>query len=360
MSEPSPTAGAKDNPGAGLWIHPKAERLPTEKPGAFVILSDGSLLTVTGPKLCISRDDGRCWGEKPLFQDQKRNPSFEFGLLRTWDGVIVLVYMDLATKKWGWNSETHQPIPDARVEVWTTRSLDEGQTWAEPQRLFDGWCGAIISMIQTRSGYIIAPIQRLLHDPGRHAQVTYVSSDNGQTWRRSNILDFGGHGHHDGACEGTMVELRDGRIWMLLRTNLDRFWQAYSEDNGLNWRTLLPSTVDTSSAPGYLTRLTSGRLMLAWNRLYPEGLRPEEQARYPRTPGDCEFAATRASVQREELSIAFSEDDGKTWSTPVVLLRQKGKSLAYPFILERRPGDLWVTTRFRDKTAVRLSERDWG
>ena len=44
------------------------------------------------------------------------------------------------------------------------------------------------------------------------------------------------------------------------------------------------------------------------------------------------------------MSIAFSEDDGKTWSKPVVVARQKGKSLAYPSIFEYRPGEIWLTT----------------
>jgi len=42
------------------------------------------------------------------------------------------------------------------------------------------------------------------------------------TWResistrsRSNLIDVGGHGDHDGALEPTLTELRDGRLWML-------------------------------------------------------------------------------------------------------------------------------------------------
>ena len=72
-----------------------------------------------------------------------------------------------------------------------------------------------------------------------------------------NIIDLGGHGHHDGAMEPTMVELSDGRLWMLIRTNLDRFWSAFSSDQGLSWRVIRPSDIDTSSAPAAMARLAS-------------------------------------------------------------------------------------------------------
>ena len=49
---------------------------------------------------------------------------------------------------------------------------------------------------------------------------------------------------------------------------------------------------------------------------------------------------------REELSLAFSADDGKTWTPGVVIARQKGGQLAYPYLFERRPGELWIFTRY--------------
>jgi hypothetical protein len=52
------------------------------------------------------------------------------------------------------------------------------------------------------------------------------------------------------------------------------------------------------------------------------------------------------SWYREELSLAFSADDGKTWSKPVVIAREKGGQVAYPYLFERRPGQLWVFTRY--------------
>ncbi len=340
------------------WIHPKAVNIPTEHTRSMIVLSDNSLLTLNEANVCLSRDEGLTWEQWPMLPGSNRQPRWEYALIRCQSGAVVVVYMDASTKAWEWNNETHEPAPGARIEVWSTRSLDEGRTWAAPVRLYDGYCGAIIGMIQTRAGRLVVPVQRLLYDPGRHAQVTYCSDDEGLSWTHSNIIDIGGHGHHDGCFEGMLTELNDGRLWMLLRTNLDRFWQAFSEDNGLSWRTILPTQIDASSSPAYLARLASGRLMMAWNRLYPEGLTAEEQANWERAGGDDNSTRPIASWHRKELSVAFSEDDGKTWTPPVVLIRSPRNGMGYPFILERQPGLLWVMARFGEQFAVAVHEAD--
>jgi len=67
-----------------------------------------------------------------------------------------------------------------------------------------------------------------------------------------------------------------------------------------------------------------------------------------------------ASWHREELSLAFSEDDGASWSEPVVVLRvQRGAGASYPYMFEPTPGELWLCTRFGERAALRLWERDF-
>jgi hypothetical protein len=71
------------------------------------------------------------------------------------------------------------------------------------------------------------------------------------------------------------------------------------------------------------------------------------------------FSERSASWHREELSIAFSDDDGKTWTEPVVIARNQPKTdFAYPWILERRPGELWITTMVGN-LKLRLMEDDF-
>ena len=64
------------------------------------------------------------------------------------------------------------------------------------------------------------------------------------------------------------------------------------------------------------------------------------------------------SNHRLELSIMFSEDDGKTWSEPVVFARVKKGWLAYPRIFEAAPGQLWITAP-QGNLSVKLKEKDF-
>lgn len=331
-------------------VSPLCKPLPTRKNGPFVELSDGSLATVDSAGIRISKDDGGSWSE-PI----RIHPGVQMGrvghlgqILRTRDDVLIIVYLDWTTRKWEWNDAKGAPeAPDAcRLELWAIRSLDRGKTWVDRQRLLDGYNSDFQGFIQMRSGRIVATVPHLTGDPWHWMACSFVSDDDGKTWERSNWIDLGGHGHHEGADEPTVAELSGGRLLMLIRTSLDRFWEAYSYDGGRYWRVIKPSNIDASSSPGYLLRLRSGRLILAWNRLNPQGEIMSLEMSLKKELIKAPAAEVSMSWYREELSLAFSEDDGKTWTKPIVIAREKGGQLAYPYIFEQRPGELWVFTRY--------------
>jgi len=331
--------------------------MPGEELGPFARLADGSVMTVRDNATLVTGDGGRTWSEPRIMYrgSGPGRPSRSGELVRTRDGVLVYVYMDLENFKWSWSVAKREAGREIALDVWVIRSLNEGRTWVGRKRIFEGYCGALIDMIETSTGEIVVPVQRLVPDPSRHAICVYVSGDSGKSWAPSNVIDLGGHGHHDGAMEPTLVELADGRLWMLIRTNLDQFWEAYSSDKGRSWRVIEPSGIDASSSPGYMLRLASGRLALVWNRLLATG-----RKRYVGRGGDCQLSANPASWQREELSLAFSEDDGKSWSEPAVVLRVKGGGPSYPCIFEPGPGELWISSRFGDRLLMSLLESDFA
>ena len=330
------------------WTHPKAQQLVTDRDGPFVLLEDSRLMTVEGNEAHFSGDEGRTWSSKgPVLRERDPRIHREWRVLhKTRKGAIVLVFLDTKPRKWGWNNQTNEPEPDVFNEVWSVRSADDGESWTDARLLSREYCGAMVDILETSSGRVVVPVMKILRRPGRHAFVTYFSDDEGRTWSQSNLIDLGGHGHHDGAIEPTLVELRDGRLWTLIRTNWDRFWEAFSQDEGRSWRVIRPSSVDASSAPGHLIRLSGGRLVLAWNRLHPEGMTLQEWNRRPGARREFPYSRIPGSSQREELSIAFSEDDGKTWTRPQVVARQPGGWLSYPYLFERRPGEIWLTTHY--------------
>ncbi|MDD4870916.1 MAG: sialidase family protein [Kiritimatiellae bacterium] len=327
----------------GRWVHPLCQSLAIDRSGPFLTMSDGGLMGLSTKGLRISKDDGKTWSEpQPVCQDIHPTEPASFYLLQTTRGALVVVYLNAATQKFAWDDKAGEPKEGCCLEIWAIRSLDGGKTWIDRQRILDGYNANFFGFIQTRSGKLVATVEHLATNPGRHVVCSLLSEDDGKTWRRSNLIDLGGRGHHDGATEPTVAQLSDGRLLMLIRTNLDRFWQAFSEDDGRYWRSFGPSTIDASSSPGHLLRLQSGRLVLLWNRLSPEG-QP-----VPRSKPNVAHEVS-PSWHREELSLAFSEDDARTWTKPFVIARQKKGQLSYPYLFERRPGELWLMAGFAFK-----------
>ncbi len=342
---------------ATTQLHEAAAWLPFEWRGPLVRKADGRLLGVDDREAFESADGGATWERRPLFDYKRSDKEYKLGAERAMclcaDGTVVTGFINLNERVWLWRDELHDALPGTRVPQYTMRSTDGGRTWETPVRLHDEWTGEVRDLIRTRSGRLILSSMKMAHAPGRHTVLTYVSDDAGRTWRGSAAIDLGGMGHHGGVTEATIEELKDGRIWMLMRTNWGRFWQAFSEDEGLSWRRVEPSAIEASSAPGLLKRLKSGRLALFWNRPFPEG-----KDRYPMTGGDGLWSETPVSNHREELSLAFSEDEGRSFSRPVVIARREKAWLSYPRLLEYAPGELWLTT-MQGALALRLLERDF-
>jgi hypothetical protein len=266
--------------------------------------------------------------------------------------VLILLFQNMIGLNERWDAERRDWTSAFRSDLWVTRSRDDGQTWETPKMPLPGVYGTIVDAIETRSGHVVVPVEVALTRPGRWGTYVFVSPDDGETWTRSNLIDLGGNGHHDGAIEGTLAELADSRLLMLIRTSLDRFWQAYSEDHGFHWREWGPSRIDASAAPGQLHRLASGRLVLVWNRLYPEG------ATTFRRSGPSDAYGRAVSGNRTELSVSCSDDDAKTWTVPTVIARQANGSLGYPFVLEASPGKLWIWTRYGSSPPVCVGLRE--
>lgn len=342
------------------WIHPAFSAPTLQLPGTFdqqtvVVLDDGRLMTVhpKGNATVVSSDAGRTWSEpRPIRSETAPVVPTRGPLIRTREGVLILLFQVFAGLESRWDEAKRDWTPAFRSDLWVTRSRDEGKTWDEPQRPFAGVYGTITSAMQSRSGHVVVPVGVALNEPGRWGTYVLVSADAGLTWTRSNLLDLGGNGHHDGAIEAAVTEFSDGRLMLLVRTSLDRFWEIFSDDHGYNWREWRPSRLDAGSAPGYVQRLASGRLVLVWNRLNREVGAPAQKS----APSASYLYGARG--QRAELAISHSDDDGKNWAPPVVIVRQTKTSLSYPFVLERRPGELWIWTRYGSSPPVYLSVKE--
>jgi len=318
---------------------------------SHIRLANGDIFTVSSSRAYVSSDEGETWTATSMVNtDKYAITSAE--CIQTSDGVIIVAFMNGKERKWTWNNNLFD-APGATLPTYVVRSVDGGQTWLEPQKLHDDWTGAIRSIIQTKKGTIIFTSMKLVHNPGRHAVLTYTSTNNGETWTASNLLDDPTtRGHHAGYMESTVVELNDGRIWHLIRTNWDYMYESFSSNEGLTWSNPVKTRFDASSSPHSILRLNSGRLILAWNRVFPEG-----KSETPRYGGaaDPNLSEVAASWMRHEYSISFSDDDGKTWSTPRIIARYKdyeqpdystdsSKWISYGHLFELEPGVIMITT----------------
>ena len=345
-----------------FWVAKGVHRLALSEYGPFVSLKNGRILTVDSTGCLTSADGGKTWARSAIFPEHAHfmiRP--ERALIRTRKGTLILAFAnDRERSAFQWDRNAHD-VRDAILPTYIVRSEDEGRTWSTPVKLHDEWTGAIRDMIETKDGHVIFTSMMIRHNPGHHAVVTYTSSDDGLQWTRGQIVDLGGIGDHDGTIESTLEERRDGSLYMLLRTNWGYFWETISEDKGLTWKSFRSTSIDASSSPGILKRLSSGRLVLVWNRYYPQG-----KNSYRLVGGDRNFSAFPVSLHREELSMMISEDDGRTWSRPVVVAKtlKSRLQLSYPYLFEPKAGEIWLsfpfsTLRFRigEQALLKMSRR---
>lgn len=149
------------------------------------------------------------------------------------------------------------------------------------------------------------------HSTARIGCGVFYSDDDGVNWKRSQFVNSPPHeagGVHKGvrwnhgAVEPTVIELQDGRIWMLARTAQDQHYESFSEDGGETWSELKPSRFYGTITMPSMNRLNDGRLLFIWNNTTPL---PEKEG----VSGVWEDVFTN----RDVLHAAVSDDDGKTW-----------------------------------------------
>ena len=132
--------------------------------------------------------------------------------------------------------------------------------------------------------------------PGQFNATALYSDDAGKTWRQSpSILTVPAPdlGTILGAVEPVVLQLKDGRVWMLIRSQTGRFYESYSSDDGATWSATGPTNLISSDSPAGLVRLTDGRIVLLVNSCL----------RYPYAYGG-----------RHVLHAAVSSDEGRSWT----------------------------------------------
>lgn len=294
-----------------LKLLPPAPGNPRNTEGAFVTLKDGRIMfaytrfsgggdhdaaTIVAR---YSTDGGKTWSETdtPVVANEGGMNVMSVSLLRLQDGRIALIYL------------RKNSVVDCRPYI--RYSSDEGKTWS-PATLCIKEEGYFVlnndRVIQLRSGRLVAPVAWHRAKDGNYGSrgiaMAYLSDDAGKTWRRSRTELECPTASNAGFQEPGVVELKDGRIMMFIRTQLGSQYLSYSSDGGDTWSEARPSAIHSPLSPASIKRVPStGELLMVWND--HSSIDPSYKA--------SDSGERRSGGKRTPLTVALSRDEGKTW-----------------------------------------------
>ncbi len=145
----------------------------------------------------------------------------------------------------------------------------------------------------------------------------YASYDDGQSFARIGNVQIEG-------CvfdEHSIIELRDGRLWMLIRT-VYGIGQAFSENKGKTWKQIGPSGHSGPNSRFHIRRLLNGDLLLI-NHVNPTNV-----------------INTAPWKRRDNLMAMISRDDGVSWVGGLML--DTRSDISYPDSFESADGHIYV------------------
>jgi len=286
-----------------MVVAPAAGQNPRNSEAAIVPLNDGTLLLAWtefyggdgadhAPARIVgltSSDGGRTWGGKyTLVENDGGCNVMEVNFLRLKTGALALFYCQK-------NSEEK----DCRVMMRT--STDEGRTFGPAKQLSpDGKYTGLTNgrSLRLQSGRI------LLEAWEAGDSYCYLSDDDGETWREGGRVQPAGGPSYEPAC----IELKDGRVLMLMRTGLGSQFISLSNDGGETWTAPEPTALEGTAAPVHLSRVpTTGDILAIWNH----------------NPG---------APSRNPFTAAISKDEGETWEQFRNIEDAAGDAWAYPAV----------------------------
>ncbi len=294
------------------------------------------------------------------------------------------------------------PAPDGRLWLfWTAQisgnqdtalvrrriSDDGGRSWGPAETLFEaaGTSGVFVRQPPTvlDTGEILLPIWYCHARPGERWVGSYdtsavrVSRDGGHSWAEVAVPDS------TGAVHMGIEQLADGSLLALYRSRwADAIHESRSADRGLTWSAPVPTALPNNNSSIQVTTLANGHLALVFNAISAADSTDRRASLYDDLEDDgtglsdpAASAGERAAiwgVPRAPMTIAVSEDGGRTWPHRRDLETGDGycmtnnsreklnREFSYPSVKQGPDGALHVAfTYYRQAIKyVRLSE-DW-
>lgn len=286
-----------------------------------------------------SQDDGQTWSWPQIILDTPIDDR-DAGLCETPSGALLVTTFTAvgferylaAAKDWAperlerWNAVMRSMSAEERhalVGKWVLRSEDGGATWTPPHRV----------PVSAPHGAVCLKDGRLLF-MGRTSNATISvseSKDDGRTWNDLSELPVREGDDANFYYEPHLVDAADGQLIAHIRnqnpTNDRETLQSESSDGGRTWTE--PHPIGVWGLPSYLMRLRDGRLLMTYG--------------YRRMP--------RGNHAR------VSDDNGKTWSEPIIISDDGRGDIGYPSTVELPNGELltlWYESQYPGTLPAKL------
>jgi predicted neuraminidase len=287
-----------------IITQPGPEFQDEARPGAMIIGMDRApkgriwgCWTGTGDKkdgyfIQATSDDGCTTWSKPRLVVGALDPSGK----RQRGTLVGNLWTDPLGRLWLFFDQTVIGVPGPTAN-WFIRCDNpdaDAPTWSEPVHFALG-C-TLNKPTVLKDGAWLLPVSHW----AEKTALVYASTDQGRRWTERGRVKFPDWEFD----EHMLVELRDGRLWMLARTKGNPH-ECFSTDQGRTWSEPKPARIQNINARFFLRRLASGRLLLVKNG-----------------PTD------RRLDKRSHMSAFLSDDDGQTWKGGLVL--DERSSVSYP------------------------------
>lgn len=280
-----------------------------------------------------SSDKGKTWS-KPLFAlDQPGEPrEYDPSLWFAPDGTLRLYW-------------SQRPGHAGEADLWTIvcTNPNTNPEWSQPRYVTQGIM--MNKPISDSHGRWVFPVSVWnlpwagckdldRSSAGPSGAWFVVSTDKGATYEKL------GRGYtppsHALFDEHSIVELRDGRFWILNRTSKG-MGEFFSSDGGKTWTGFQPSEMKNTSSRFFLRRLASGNLILVKN------------------------GPINQDAGRSKLMAFLSKDDGKTWSEGL-MIDPRG-NVSYPDGDQTPDGTIYLIYDFerygaKEIYVARITEND--
>jgi len=286
------------------------------RPGAMIIGMDRTpkgriwgCWTGTGDKkdgyflLATSDDGGETWSKPRLVVGARTSVGQRF-----YGALVGNLWTDPLGRLWLFFDQQFGE-PDNQIGDWYIRCDNpdaDDPRWSTPVRFADG-CTLNKPTILSKGDWLL-PVS----DWRRKTARVYASTDQGITWRERGSTVFPDWNFD----EHMIIELRDGRLWMLART-MGNPYETFSTDHGATWSKPQPARIQNINARFFLRRLASGRILLVKNGPTNERLR-----------------------KRSHMMAFLSDDDGTTWRGGLLLDERFGVS--YPDGFQAPDGLIYI------------------